>query len=128
MSKKISELTAVASLAGTEYVPVVQGGVTMRANASMFGSGSGNITVDCEIGVAYVSSGAAAITGLSAGSSAITSTDFANKKVRITRGGFGLPRTAPTNGDAYATKTLVSGTINLSSALTTGEYIMIETI
>lgn len=39
MSKKISELVAVASLTGAEYVPVVQGGITMRATAAMLSGG-----------------------------------------------------------------------------------------
>lgn len=37
MDKKISELPLASSIAGTEYVPIVQGGVTKKVLASAFG-------------------------------------------------------------------------------------------
>lgn len=127
MSKKISELSPVASLAGTEYIPVVQGGTTMRATAAMFGGGV-KFTVDCEIGVTPVIEGGISVTGLTAGSSAIVSTSFAGMSVKVIRGGLPLPRTAPTDGSNYFTKSFVSGTIALNAPLVTGEYIMIEPV
>lgn len=127
MSKKISELSPVASLAGTEYIPVVQGGTTMRATISQLGGGA-SFTVDCEIGVTPVIDGGISVSGLTNGSSAIVSTAFANRNVRVIRGSLPLPRTAPTDGSNYFTKSFVSGTIALNAPLVTGEYIMIEPV
>lgn len=65
MSTKISELTAATALAGTESVPVVQAGSTVRATASAIAASAPFVVFDGATGTIVASRG---VTGVSRGS------------------------------------------------------------
>jgi hypothetical protein len=88
-----------------------------------------DITVESVIGTSVSISGVAVVvTGLTNGSTVISSSAFANKSVSIIRGSVTLPGIDPGGGGQYYTKVLSSPNITLSSALMTGDYIKIQTL
>jgi len=95
------------------------------------GSGAGGTTIiiQCVIGNAYVISGSSeTVTGLSSGSTVVSSDDFASVRVEVTRGSLIIPSINPLDGGQFFTKSLPSASITLSSPLSLGEFIIIKTI
>lgn len=98
------------------------------------GSGGGGSTVptvviECVIGNAYtITGGSATVTGLSNGSTSVSSADFSNVRLEIIRGNISIPGVNPLDGSNYFTKVLAANSFSLNNALVTGEYIKIKTI
>jgi len=87
------------------------------------------LTVESIIGTSVVITGPSAIVlGLAVGSNSIISDGFSGKMVTIVRGSATIPGINPGDGSNYFTKVQASNTISLSSPLSQGEYLKIQTL
>jgi hypothetical protein len=93
------------------------------------GSTTPTVVIECVIGNAYSITGSSAtVTGLTAGSSVVSSSDFANVRIEVIRGNIPIPGTDPLDGSNYFSKTLSASSFSINNPLVTGEYIKIKTI
>lgn len=141
MSSKISQLPAAAALTGTEYLPIVQNGATVKitvAQALALVQSLGilptvqnfiPLIAECITDQAPVISGATvAVNGIITGSTVINCAAFAGVRLRITRGNIPLPGIDPQDGGSFFTKNLADGFCTLNTAIAQGEYFRIETV
>ncbi len=119
------EITAVV----VSEVPF-ESGFTEDSGSGETGAGSSNVAVVQAIvgGTISITGTDQTVTGIADGSTEITSEAFRYVRVFIERGNIQIPGIDPEDGSQYYTKVFSDNKITLSTPLTNGEFIYIETI
>lgn len=87
------------------------------------------IIIESIVDMNVVTSGIpAVVTGIEGGSSSVTCSAFMGKNLDVKRGLVQLPSIDPGDGSGYFTKVINADTFYLSTPLTAGEYLKIETL
>jgi hypothetical protein len=87
----------------------------------------GGFTIEVVVGLTPVITGTnQSVTGLTAGSTVISSPVFQNQYVNVIRGNVPIPGIDPTDGSNFFTKTYSGTSISLNNPLVTGEYVKIQ--